>query len=304
MNDFPFDDRFRLLWLLGMVAVAASAFPRCLYAADGSSAGGSPAIYPTHSGSSGDDRPATPVILDQSEDHALVVGDDLTLFVSAVSKPEPAYQWFFNGNVMSGETGNALLIDAVTAETAGTYSVVAMNGNLPNAESKPIVVTIANGTPGADTVGVRQLSTKADSAERGTDEDGMAMIGAARLVPGDGWLIRPEATDSDGDGVSSNPAPRLEPSRNQGNAKASRRVVTFVFGFEPAGASVGGFGLGTGMLVFDLIDRKGGNFAEDVITYLRNVAKTAGPSPTAFLLPHDAARRLSPKQASSPHPAS
>lgn len=68
-------------------------------------------------------------------------GTPITLQAAATGQPEPQLQWFLNSNPIFGQTSSNLAIDAATAGTAGTYTLVA--SNVFGAQtSSPAVVTV------------------------------------------------------------------------------------------------------------------------------------------------------------------
>jgi polygalacturonase/pectin methylesterase-like acyl-CoA thioesterase len=58
---------------------------------------------------------------------ALNLGDSFTLFVTAVGKPAPTYQWYLNGASLAGATGATYTIASAAAANAGLYTVVVSN---------------------------------------------------------------------------------------------------------------------------------------------------------------------------------
>ncbi len=68
-----------------------------------------------------------PIITTQPPRLALQPGDTLVLSVSASGVPSPTYQWFHNGNMISGATSSTYRIEAAQREDAGKYYVTATN---------------------------------------------------------------------------------------------------------------------------------------------------------------------------------
>jgi len=54
-------------------------------------------------------------------------GSTATFTVTATGKPTPTYQWRFNGNQLTGETNNILVINNVQDVNTGSYDVVVSN---------------------------------------------------------------------------------------------------------------------------------------------------------------------------------
>lgn len=70
-----------------------------------------------------------PVILTQPSDLSVTNGGNASLKVLAIGSAPLTYQWFFQTNTpVAGATGPELLLNAVTTNQAGFYSVVVQNG--------------------------------------------------------------------------------------------------------------------------------------------------------------------------------
>ena len=65
-----------------------------------------------------------------------------TTMVTGVGSNNFTYQWRLNGTIISGETGDALIIRNVTLDNTGYYNCIAMNlhGD-SNSSSATLVVT-------------------------------------------------------------------------------------------------------------------------------------------------------------------
>lgn len=89
-----------------------------------------------------------PTITGGSSSSTLLTGTDTTLSVTATGLGTLTYQWFYNGVAISGQTGTSLALGAMSASTAGTYSVVvtdpaALADGLPaTTTTKEIVLTV------------------------------------------------------------------------------------------------------------------------------------------------------------------
>jgi|GEM_PF-687194 len=68
-----------------------------------------------------------PVITLQPRNAAAGDGGFAIFSVDATGIPAPAYQWQFNGTNLPGATGSALVLNGVTANQAGNYSVIVTN---------------------------------------------------------------------------------------------------------------------------------------------------------------------------------
>ncbi|MCC5843624.1 MAG: immunoglobulin domain-containing protein [Verrucomicrobia bacterium] len=71
--------------------------------------------------------PAPPVILSQPQDVEVTAGENAAFTVAAEGYPAPAYQWYFNGNPINGETGTTLTISGTVLIDAGEYTVQVSN---------------------------------------------------------------------------------------------------------------------------------------------------------------------------------
>jgi hypothetical protein len=74
-------------------------------------------------------QPATnaPTFVLQPAGELTNVGSTVELQAAAIGFPAPSYQWQFNGANLAGATTSALTLGAVTANQAGSYSVIASN---------------------------------------------------------------------------------------------------------------------------------------------------------------------------------
>ncbi|MBL9201688.1 MAG: immunoglobulin domain-containing protein [Opitutaceae bacterium] len=70
---------------------------------------------------------APPAITVQPASQSANVGSAITLGVAATGTPAPAFQWRKDGAALAGETRNTLVLAAVTASSAGAYTVVVSN---------------------------------------------------------------------------------------------------------------------------------------------------------------------------------
>ena len=81
-----------------------------------------------------------PFITDQSSDSSVLLGQLLTLSVTAYANPSPTYQWYKNGVLLVGETSSILSLYS-TVDTPATYMcrVTNVEGSV---DSTGIVVTV------------------------------------------------------------------------------------------------------------------------------------------------------------------
>jgi hypothetical protein len=68
-----------------------------------------------------------PLILIQPESAMAKKGEEASFNVEAASIPEPNYQWFKNGKVITGATNEVLHFKNVNASEEGNYSVIIKN---------------------------------------------------------------------------------------------------------------------------------------------------------------------------------
>ena len=82
-------------------------------------------------------------ILTQPRDQTVVVGSNVTFSVSATGRPPLTYQWRREGTNLPGATSSSLLLDNVTLNQGGIYTVVVTDaaGDLPSAPARLLVTT-------------------------------------------------------------------------------------------------------------------------------------------------------------------
>ena len=86
--------------------------------------------------------PDAPAFLDQPLGDIVLKGGVATLDVRAVSNSSIDYQWYFNGDVLDGETRSVLSISPANTEDEGTYYAVATSaGGSTASENSEILVT-------------------------------------------------------------------------------------------------------------------------------------------------------------------
>lgn len=79
-----------------------------------------------------------PTITDQSSSSTVLRGQETPLFITATGTPTPTYQWYLDGNIISGETNSTITVYPMTT---GIYTCIATNAG-GSAESNPIVLTV------------------------------------------------------------------------------------------------------------------------------------------------------------------
>ncbi|MCC5841649.1 MAG: PKD domain-containing protein, partial [Opitutales bacterium] len=82
-----------------------------------------------------------PVILTQPESQVAVQGDTVTFEVAALGSPEPAYQWYFEGDPLPGETAATLTLINVSPADEGTYFVRVSN-SFGHVDSDPATLSV------------------------------------------------------------------------------------------------------------------------------------------------------------------
>ena len=86
--------------------------------------------------------PGAPAFVEQPLGDIVLKGGIATLDARAVSNSAIDYQWYFNGEVLDGETGSVLSITPANTEHEGTYYVVATSaGGSTASEDSEILVT-------------------------------------------------------------------------------------------------------------------------------------------------------------------
>jgi hypothetical protein len=70
---------------------------------------------------------SSPIILKDVQSLTVNTGSTATFTVSASGKPNPTYQWIFNGTTLTGETNTTLVINDVQYVNTGSYNVVISN---------------------------------------------------------------------------------------------------------------------------------------------------------------------------------
>lgn len=71
--------------------------------------------------------PAPPVIISQPTGSTNFVGSTILFSVSATGATPLSYQWLFNSNLITGQTGTSLLLTNLHVENSGDYSVIVSN---------------------------------------------------------------------------------------------------------------------------------------------------------------------------------
>jgi MYXO-CTERM domain-containing protein len=123
-----------------------------------------------------------PVILTQLPDSVSIpVGGSTELSVDVAAEPEPTYQWFKDGQPLSGQTNSTLKLDAATTAASGEYTVTIENSVGKVASTKVTVTVGATGTqPGtAGTAAQGGAGGAATAMQRGGAGQGTQAGGTA-----------------------------------------------------------------------------------------------------------------------------
>jgi hypothetical protein len=90
----------------------------------------------------------------QPQDVNAVCGQNVIFVAEAAGPGQITYQWYFNGNPLSGETGNALQLLNVCTNNSGEYYVVASNGqdSVTSTVARLTVISVQAPAPGVDYV--------------------------------------------------------------------------------------------------------------------------------------------------------
>lgn len=109
-------------------------------------------IYITDAGSVRKIQPAAvPAITSQPQNQSVTVGGSVQFSVTAAGVPDPAYQWYLNGQPYAGATGRTLSFSNARTADAGDYTVVVTN-DLGSVASNRATLTVSSGsspqTPG------------------------------------------------------------------------------------------------------------------------------------------------------------
>jgi hypothetical protein len=88
-----------------------------------------------------------PVILSQPQSQTNFIGSTASFSVAATACSPLAWQWLFNGTLLTNQTASTLLLPVVTLAAAGNYSVIA-SANGGAATSSVAVLTVNLIPPG------------------------------------------------------------------------------------------------------------------------------------------------------------
>jgi len=98
-----------------------------------------------------------PVIITQPQSQTVNAGANVTIGVVAVGTPAPAFQWYLNGQAISGATSTFYAIIGVQTSNGGSYTVVVGNaaGSVTSSVAT-LAVNPASGSPAITTQPVSQ----------------------------------------------------------------------------------------------------------------------------------------------------
>lgn len=74
-------------------------------------------------------QPTALVIVTQPQSQTVYQGNNVTFTANAIGRPDPTYQWRFNGANISGATSSSYTITGVQTSHAGNYTVIASNSS-------------------------------------------------------------------------------------------------------------------------------------------------------------------------------
>ena len=115
-----------------------------------------------------------PSIANQPLSQTVMAGQSVTFSVTAFGTLPLVYEWFKNGNPISGADSSNLSLSNVQQSDAGTYSVLVSNGTKPNALSSGaiLVVSALPVAPSINTQPKSQTVTAGQSATFGVTASG------------------------------------------------------------------------------------------------------------------------------------
>jgi hypothetical protein len=90
--------------------------------------------------------PIAPVITTSPRGATVNAGSTLALTVAATGNPTPNFVWRRDGNVVAGATSDTLVLSAITAAAAGSYTVAATN-SVGSVTSTAAVIVVTSGQP-------------------------------------------------------------------------------------------------------------------------------------------------------------
>jgi MYXO-CTERM domain-containing protein len=125
-----------------------------------------------------------PLITTQPQSVTVTAGAAAQFSVVVAADPAPTYQWFFNGNALSGATAGTYSLTAAQAANAGDYTVVVTNsvGSVTSAKATLTVNAVVTPPPPAPSSG-------------GGGGGGGAPSGWFLAALGAAWLVRRRRQD-------------------------------------------------------------------------------------------------------------
>jgi len=87
-----------------------------------------------------------PVISVQPQSQSVAAGASVTFAVTASASPAPTYQWYFNGNPVSGAGANSLTVSNAQPASVGDYTVVVTN-SVSSVTSNKATLSLQNPSP-------------------------------------------------------------------------------------------------------------------------------------------------------------
>ncbi len=140
-----------------------------------------------------------PWISYQPQSQAVLAGGTLNLSISVRGTRPYTYEWLYNGQVLTNQTGSVLRIENVTTNNAGTYSLRVRN-SYGTVTSSNIPVWVVDQGPEFQVavLSTNNAFTLDRSALTGDDRGGIAVSGGQVFVTGDSSTARFALSDLSG----------------------------------------------------------------------------------------------------------
>lgn len=100
------------------------------------------------SGSGSNSASAAPSFILSPQSASVAAGSSVVFSAQATASAAVSYQWMLNGVALSGATNADLILSAVTASNAGSYTVVATNGAGSTTSSAATLSVVTTSDPG------------------------------------------------------------------------------------------------------------------------------------------------------------
>jgi len=217
----------------------------------------------------------SPTVTAQPAAQMVAAGTSVTLSVTATGSPAPTYQWRKDGVAIAGATNSSLVLNAVSASSAGSYSVVVTNSAGAVTSAAAVLAVTAAGPSSA----LSNLSVRTTMASGQILIVGAVVNGGAKTI-----LIRAGGPALNIFGLSGMEDPRLELYTNGSSPAASNDDWQSTL--APTFAAVGAFPFGNGSKDAALAQSLNGGFTAQV--------RGTGPG-TVLVEAYDVAGGVSPR---------